>query len=421
MNLFWYTQLIRLLLPLLFARLWWRGRKQAAYRQHWKERLGHYSAPSTTQPVIWIHAVSVGETRAALPLITALQERYPTHALLLTHTTPTGRETAQDILPPDIRRVYLPYDLPGAVQRFLDTFRPCQGFLLETELWPRLIHECHRRQIPLVLANARLSARSATRYGRIPDLTRNMLGELTLIAAQSNTDADRLRSLGGNAVIVMGNLKFDAPLPPSHTENFARIRDLLGPGRQIWVAASTRDGEEALLLEHIQPLLTPPRLLILVPRHPQRFDSVAQLLERQGIRYVRRSQERPIPPSTQVLLGDSMGEMTTYFQLSQFALMGGTLLPLGGQNLLEALAVGCPVLLGPHTYNFSEATAGALAAQAARQFNQPDDLTNNVRDFLDHPDHCTLMGERGRAFIEQHRGATLRLLEHIPRTLHSPF
>ncbi len=418
MNLFWYTQLTRLLLPLFFLRLWWRGRQQPGYRLHWPERLGHYPGPPESRPLIWLHAVSVGETRAALPLLRSLADRYPDHALLLTHTTPTGRETALDEATSGIRRVYLPYDLPGAVGRFLETFKPTLGFLLETELWPRLIHECQRRHIPLVLANARLSERSARRYALFPTLTRTLLGQLSLVAAQSPADAQRFEALGAAQVKLMGNLKFDAPLPCAHHASFQQLQQMVGENRTVWVAASTREGEEILLLKYLGSLLTPPHLLVLVPRHPQRFDSVAALLEANHIPYQRRSAQRPLSAGTTVLLGDSMGEMYAWYRLAQYALMGGTLLPLGGQNLLEALSVGCPVLLGPHTFNFAEASAAAVACGAARQFSDLEELPGLVSAFLADPALCRTMGERGRSFVERHRGATATLLSLVRKLVH---
>ncbi|WP_297482181.1 lipid IV(A) 3-deoxy-D-manno-octulosonic acid transferase [Ferrovum sp.] len=419
MNLFWYTQLTRLILPLFFLRLWWRGRQQPGYRLHWLERLGHYPRPRTeSRPLIWLHAVSVGETRAALPLLRSLAEQYPDHAFLLTHTTPTGRETARAEVPPGIQRVYLPYDLPGAVRRFLETFTPTLGFLLETELWPRLIHECHHRHIPLVLANARLSERSARRYALFPTLTRTLLNQLSLIAAQSRADAQRFEALGAPPVELMGNLKFDAPPPCAHDAAFQQIRQMIGENRPVWIAASTREGEEELLLKHLGSLLTPPYLLVLAPRHPQRFDAVAALLEEHHIPYQRRSAQRPLSAETTVLLGDSMGEMYTWYRLAQYALIGGTLLPLGGQNLLEALSVGCPVLLGPHTFNFAEASSAAVACGAARQFFTLDELPRLVREFLENPTLCRSMGEQGRSFVERHRGATATLLGLVRKLVH---
>ncbi|MBW8028583.1 MAG: 3-deoxy-D-manno-octulosonic acid transferase [Ferrovum myxofaciens] len=417
MNLFWYTQLTRLILPLFFLRLWWRGRQQPGYRLHWLERLGHYSI-SESRPLIWLHAVSVGETRAALPLLRSLAEQYPNHAFLLTHTTPTGRETALDEAPPGIQRVYLPYDLPGAVGRFLETFKPTLGFLLETELWPRLIHECHHHHIPLILANARLSERSARRYALVPTLTRTLLGQLSLIAAQSHADAQRFEALGAPRVKLMGNLKFDAPLPCEHHASFQPIRQMIGENRTVWIAASTREGEESLLLKHLGSLLTPPHLLVLVPRHPQRFDAVAALLEARHIPYQRRSAQRPLSAETTVLLGDSMGEMYAWYRLAQYALMGGTLLPLGGQNLLEALSVGCPVLLGPYTFNFAEASTAAVECGAARQFSNLDELPLLIKEFLENPTLCHSMGEQGRCFVERNRGATATLLDLVRELVH---
>lgn len=411
MNLFLYTLLTRLLLPLFFVRLRWRGRRQPEYRNHWLERLGYYPIRATSRPLLWIHAVSVGETRAAVPLIWALTQRYPGHQLLLTHTTPTGRATASEEMPPGVLRVYLPYDLPGGVNRFLDTFKPERGFLLETELWPRLIHACHERHVPLVLANARLSERSARRYARFPRLTQTMLQQLSLIAAQSPADARRLEELGAPIpVAIMGNLKFDATLPRQHPHMMAQLSQLIGTGRRIWVAASTREGEEALLLQALAGTLHAPDLLVLIPRHPQRFDAVAHILTSLNIPFQRRSTHQPVAANSVVLLGDSMGEMSAWFQLAQFAVMGGTLLPFGGQNFLEPLSMGCPVILGAHTYNFAAASADALTQGVVIQCPDTGQLLATITALLTNPERCRAMGQQGRRWVEQQRGATERLL-----------
>jgi 3-deoxy-D-manno-octulosonic-acid transferase len=414
-----YALVAWLLLPVAFLRLLWRSRRQPAYRQHWGERLGSYAAVPA-RPVIWLHAVSVGETRAAVPLLRQLRERYPDHRLLLTHMTPTGRETARDLIDADVCRCYLPYDLPFAVARFLDHFKPRVGVLLETEIWPHLVLACEQRGIPLLLANARLSERSAARYARHQPLVRQTLERLALVAAQSAADAARFSGLGARDVRVTGNLKFDMPPTQSSEAPATGLRRLLGEAtRQTWLAASTRPGEEQLILDLWPQLQAPGRLLILVPRHPQRFDEVAALLRKRGIPFVRRSESRPVPPDVPVLLGDSMGEMQAYYRVADVALIGGSLLPFGGQNLIEATAVGCPVILGPHTYNFQEAAEAAVAAGAALRLRDAAALPGTLLPLLEDGVRRRNMGQAGQRFTLQHQGATRNIFALIDRYIPS--
>ena len=417
---FFYTTLFRLLLPVIFLRLWWRGRKQQGYRQHWNERLGHYDVTSDA-PVIWLHAVSVGETRASVTLIHLLRQTYPGHRILLTHMTPTGRETASDLLGPEVLRVYLPYDLPGAVNRFLDHFRPVLGALLETEIWPNLIHECARRHCPLLLVNARLSERSEERYAHFLPFISETLSRLSFVGAQSDADMLRLQRLGTPHVMVTGNIKFDATPPPHLSETVERLRYLVNGRRPIWMVASTRPGEESLILDLLQELqLSGQPLLILVPRHPQRFDEVAALLAARKIPFMRRTENRPVPAHVPVLLGDSMGELQAYYRVVDVALIGGSLLPFGGQNLIEATAAGCPVLLGPHMENFALASEMALAAGAALRLKDARDLLELLPRLCEDENERRRMGAAGRDFTTSNQGAvqnTFNLLRRfMPRS-----
>jgi 3-deoxy-D-manno-octulosonic-acid transferase len=413
---FFYTLGLWLLLPYVFFHLLWRARKQPEYLRHIGERFGRYAA-RPGKPVIWLHTVSVGETRAAATLVQQLRERYPDHRILLTHTTPTGRAASEQLYGDDVMRVYLPYDYPFAVQRFLDHFRPRIGVLLETEVWFNLIHACHVRRIPLLLLNARLSERSARRYARFPKLTREGLHELHLIAAQTEDDALRLASLGNLAVPVMGNLKFDIAPPPALLESGKRLRALFGEQRPVFLAASTREGEEALLLDALQHAEVEHLLTVIVPRHPQRFEEVAALVARHGLRMQRRSANEAIAAATQVVLGDSMGEMFAYYAACDVAFIGGSLLPLGGQNLIEACAVGKPVLIGPHTYNFAQATELAVASGAALQVSHAGDLVQQLNILLQDPAHLARMGQAGLQFVSENRGATERALMHIAQAI----
>jgi 3-deoxy-D-manno-octulosonic-acid transferase len=411
-----YTLGLWLLLPYVFFHLLWRARKQPEYLQHIGERFGRYQINSV-KPVIWLHTVSVGETRAAATLVQQLRERYPDHQILLTHTTPTGRAASEQLYGDDVMRVYLPYDYPFAVQRFLDHFRPRLGVLLETEIWFNLIHACHTRRIPLLLLNARLSERSADRYARFPKLARAGLHELHLIAAQTEDDALRLASLANRAVPVMGNLKYDIVPPPATLALGEHLRARFGNSRPVFLAASTREGEEALLLDALQHVDVEHLLTVIVPRHPQRFDEVAALIEQHGLRMQRRSANADIAADTQVVLGDSMGEMFVYYAACDIAFIGGSLLPLGGQNLIEACAVGKPVLIGPHTFNFAQATEQAVANGAAIQVSHADDLVHQLNILLHDPARLKQMGENGRSFVSSNRGTTDHAMSHIVQAL----
>lgn len=407
---FAYTLLLYLLLPLVLGRLLWRARRQPGYLKNIPQRFGFYRH-QVTRPLIWVHAVSVGETRAAAPLIRALQQKFLGHQILLTHMTPTGSETAEALFGDDVLRCYLPYDYPDAVTRFLDHFRPQAGLLMETELWANLIHTCSLRNIPLHLVNARLSQKSFLKYSRFARFARASLRELALIAAQTTEDAQRLAALGAEKVEVTGNLKFDIEVPAAQIELGTVWCGIYGTARPVFLAASTRDGEEELLLDCLSQANLPSLLTVIVPRHPQRFDAVAALLERRGIRYQRRTDNAVITPGTQVLVGDSMGEMFAYYAACDIAFIGGSLLPFGGQNLIEACAVGKPVLVGPHTYNFSEATDLAVACGAALQVADSQTLMREVRRLLSDPQEVDRMSHAAQKFSRDHRGATARTLE----------
>ncbi len=404
-----YRLVLLALVPAALLHLWWRGRRQPAYRLHIAERFGRYEGVPP-QPCLWVHAVSVGETRAAQPLVKKLAERYPDHRILMTHTTPTGRETGESLFGDTVVRIYLPYDLPGAVASFMDHFRPAMGVLMETELWPNLTMAAARRGIPVFLVNARLSEKSARGYRRMARLTRMTLGHLAGIAAQTPADAQRLESLGARTVEIAGNLKFDIEPPHSAREQGQRLRDLFGTARPVFLAASTREGEEQLLLSSLSRLQPRDALFVIVPRHPQRFADVEQALRSAGLRYQRRSDERMVQPDTRVVLGDSMGELFAYYLSADIAFVGGSLLPLGGQNLIEACAVGTPVLVGPHTFNFRDATAQALATGAARLVHDADDLMETASRLLASADDRRRMSDAGKHFAQAHRGATARVM-----------
>ncbi|MDR0379157.1 MAG: lipid IV(A) 3-deoxy-D-manno-octulosonic acid transferase [Candidatus Accumulibacter sp.] len=408
---FAYSLLFYLVQPLVWFRLVWRARRQPDYLRHLGERYGFFTG-RPPEPLFWLHVVSVGETRAAEPLIEALLAEYPKHTLLLTHMTPTGRAVGAELIEKygnRLTQAYLPYDLPDACGRFLDHFRPRFGLLMETELWPNLIAAARTRGLPVLLVNARLSARSWRGYRRILPLIRPAVGGLAAVVAQTPADAARLESLGAREVVVAGNIKFDVTPAPEKRQLGRDWRRALGD-RPVWLVASTREGEEALILDAFARSDFPSdALLLLVPRHPQRFDEVAAMIERRGWSFRRRGSGLPTA-ETRVWLGDSLGEMPAYFTLADLALIGGTLLPFGGQNLIEAAACACPVLLGPHTYNFAQATEDALAHGAARRIADAGDAVREARALLADRPALAAMREAAVAFSEAHRGATARTI-----------
>ncbi|MEM5440080.1 lipid IV(A) 3-deoxy-D-manno-octulosonic acid transferase [Paraburkholderia diazotrophica] len=426
-----YNALWCLIAPLAVLRLFIRSRKERGYREHIGERFGYGRGrvPEDDTPLIWVHAVSVGETRAAQPLIDALIKARPDARILLTHMTPSGRATGVQIFGDCVLRCYLPYDMPHAVRRFLKAWRPSVGLVMETEVWPTLIDECRRADVPLVLTNARMSERSYRRAAKFGNATRGVFGGFARVLAQSPSDATRLSALGARNVAVLGNLKFDMNTPPELAARGHAWRAAIG-ARPVWVAASTREGEEELVLQALDALGVDDALLVLVPRHPQRFNEVAALLEKKGLRCMRRSEWAPagavaagqgaaknLPRDVKVLLGDSMGELGAYYAASDVAFIGGSLLPLGGQNLIEACGVGVPVLIGPHVFNFTQATADAVAAGACVQVDDPAGLARVLRELFDDKPRRVSMGAAASAFAARHRGATARTVKVLTTLL----
>lgn len=415
-----YTLAWWLALPLVLARLWLRGRQEPGYRQHWGERLGFYGRqPTTATDTIWLHAVSVGETRAAEPLIDALLAAWPRCRIVLTHMTPTGRATGKSLFAKHGARLvqsYLPYDTGAMPARFIRHFAPCICILMETEVWPNLIHQCTRYKVPVVLANARLSQRSLGKAQRLGKLIADAARGITLVAAQTQDDADRMRQLGVQHVVVTGSIKFDVVVPDAALATGAWLRGAIG-ARPVLLCASTREGEEQLILDaYIRASLPAHALLLIVPRHPQRFDEVEKLIAAQGLVVQRRSglaQDDAVAQGTQVLLGDTMGEMFAYYAACDCTFVGGSLLPLGGQNLIEPAALGKPVLIGPHTFNFALVTEQAIAAGGAALVADADALMAQASALLQDPARLSSMGQKALAFASQHRGATPRTIAAI--------
>ncbi|MBK8183105.1 MAG: lipid IV(A) 3-deoxy-D-manno-octulosonic acid transferase [Candidatus Competibacteraceae bacterium] len=414
-----YTSLLYVTLPFALLRLYWRGRHDPDHRRRWGERLG-FAPPLPQAGCLWLHAVSVGETRAALPLIRALQARYPAMLLLVTTTTLTGSRQVRDALGDRVHHVYAPYDLPGAARRFLRRARPRLAIIMETELWPNLLRRCAADGIPVLLANARLSERSARGYGRIRRLTASMLQDITLIAAQAQADAERFIALGAPRVRTVGNLKYDLVLPEGLLERGQSLRrELFGEKRLVWIAASTHSGEEEQILKAFEVIRRcwPALLLVLAPRHPERFDSVAACCRQQGFKLVRRSEQRPCELDTTIFLGDSMGELLLFYAAADLAFVGGSLVPTGGHNVLEPALLGLPVLFGPHMFNFSEAGERLLAAEAAWEVADATALAAVVERLLASSEWRRIVGDCGKAVVERHRGALRALLDCIDTLL----
>ncbi len=409
-----YTSALRLATPLYLLRLWRRGKAEAGYRFRLLERLGFYPGRPPLPGAIWLHAVSLGETRAALPLVEALRRAQPDIRLLLTHGTATGRTAGRKLMQEGDGQVWLPYDTPGAARRFLRHFQPSVGILMETELWPTMMREAQRHGVPMVMANARLSERSAAKGQRLSALLHPAAARLSMVLAQTVDDARRLREAGAPRVMVSGNLKFDMTPSPRLTALGLQWRQ--GLHRPVVLAASTREGEEGPLLAAWAKLPVPRPLLLVVPRHPQRFQEVAALARMQGLTLHCRTEWDDEPPleaaMADVWVGDTMGEMPLYYACADVALLGGSFAPLGGQNLIEAAACGCPVVMGPHTFNFAQASKQALLARAAQRV---DDIQAGVKvatQLATDPDRNAWV-QRALGFANAHRGAAALISQQV--------
>ena len=363
---------------------------------------------------IWVHAVSVGEVQAALPLIRALQERYPAKRLLVTTVTPTGAARVRVAFGDSVGHSYIPFEFPYAIKRFFAAINPAAALVMETEIWPNLYRACGDRDIPLILVSARISPRSVPNYKRLLPLIRKTLSYGIIIAAQSRSDADRFLLLGAapERTTVMGNIKFDVQLPAQTSERGARLRNEVIGERPVWIAASTHRGEERQVLDAHRMLLErhPNALLILVPRHPERFADVRQLVEKCGLEVVSRTEGQACAASTQVLLGDTMGEMPLFFVASDVAFIAGSLVPIGGHNLLEPAAQGLPIITGPHNFNAQEVADLFVESGACRMVGDWQELAATVGELLDRPDRRAELGSNALALLEQNRGALARLL-----------
>jgi 3-deoxy-D-manno-octulosonic-acid transferase len=416
-----WSFVVYLLMPYAVGNLVWRGLRYPAYWHRWPERFG-FVAPLPGVRTIWVHAVSVGEVRSSAPLILALADRYPQHRLVVTTMTPTGSAQVRELCGDRVTHCYVPYDLPDAVRRFLDRVHPEVAVIAETEFWPNIFGECGRRRIPLLLVNGRVSQASLRGYLRVPNLTRSMLANADLLCAQTRVDAQRLRNLGvaESLIRVTGNLKFDVALPARLLDEAQSLRDAWGRSRPVLIAASTHRGEERKVLDAFARLKArfPELLLVLVPRHPERFQAVARLCGRRGYAVARRSQTPgALPSGTDILVGDTMGELQRLYAASDVAFIGGSLVPHGGQNLLEACAVRVPVVFGPHMFHFEEISAMALERGAARQVLDVDGLVDALTLYLEQPELKRAAGAAAYSLVTENRGALERTLVHVEETL----
>ncbi|MRT26159.1 3-deoxy-D-manno-octulosonic acid transferase [Enterobacteriaceae bacterium RIT697] len=420
-----YTALLYLIQPLIWLRLWLRGRKAPAYRKRWAERYGYCTGKVLPHGIV-LHSVSVGETLAAVPLVRALRHRYPTLPITVTTMTPTGSERAQSAFGKDVHHVYLPYDLPGSINRFLDTVDPRLVIIMETELWPNIIRILHQRKIPLVIANARLSERSAKGYKKLGGFMRDLLQRITLIAAQNAEDGERFLSLGlkRSHLTVTGSLKFDISVTPELAAKAVTLRRQWASRRPVWIATSTHEGEEAIVLDAHRRLLQqfPDLLLILVPRHPERFKDACDLTQKRGFSFTLRSSGEIPSSSTQVVIGDTMGELMMLYGIADLAFVGGSLVERGGHNPLEPAAHAIPVLMGPHIWNFKDICAKLQQAEGLITVTDVVSLQKEVANLLQDDDYRRYYGRHAVEVLHQNQGALQRLLQllepHLPPRAH---
>lgn len=414
-----YTILFYLLVPLILLRLLWRSIRAPAYRRRWLERFGIFPSFDVDRS-LWIHAVSVGEVQASERLVKLLLESYPDLPVVITTTTPTGSDRVHSLFGDSVRHVYVPYDIPLALNGFVRRARPCLLVMMETEIWPNMLALCEKSGIPTILANARLSEKSAAKYAKWPEFTRAIFSRIGFVAAQSKADAERFEQLGvpRERVVITGSVKFDSRLPASLLERSEVLRRNWGD-RPVWVAASTQEGEDAQVLAAHRSICksVPGALLVLVPRHPERFDKVYSLCRRAKFSCVRRSSGDPSGAEVEVFLGDTMGELSLFLAAADAAFVGGSLIKGGGQNVLEPAALGKPVVFGPHMYNFAGISELLLEHDAARMVTGAEDLAGVVEQWLLDASERARVGENGRRVVEENRGALDRLFALIERQL----
>jgi len=412
-----YTLVVYLIAPFVLLRLFWLGTKNPAYWSRWQERFGLCSWDEIDKPVIWLHAVSVGEVNAAIPIINRLLEQYSNYQLLVTTVTPTGAMTVDQHFGKDVRHLYLPYDLPISVKSFLRVIQPSLLITMETEIWPNLYQACKYSDIPILIINARLSQESAKGYQLVSKLMKQTLSLVDLIAAQTSNDAARFISFGAlkEKVFVTGNLKFDITIPQSITEQAQSLKRYFSVNRLIWIAASTQEGEENIILDAHKKILVdyPDAILILAPRHPHRTTKVSKFCDVMGFDYVKRTDQTPFTDKHKVYLLDTIGELKLHYAASDIAFVGGSLVKKGGQNMMEPASLGLPVITGPHTYNFIQITELLSEQELLIRVSNAVELANEVCKLLCNANRRHNIGEKGRAVIVSNRGNIERLMQLI--------
>ncbi|WP_394753951.1 lipid IV(A) 3-deoxy-D-manno-octulosonic acid transferase [Crenothrix sp.] len=411
-----YSSLFYVMIPFVLCRLLWRSIKAPAYRQRWHERFALYRA-IYPQDVIWFHAVSVGEAETLFPLVTTIQQKYPNTKIVVTTTTPTGSARVKAVLKDTVTHVYLPYDIPGAVNRFMVCFKPKLAVIMETEIWPNLFFSCATNNIPLYMINARLSERSTRGYQKLSVLIKPALAHVTIFA-QSQQDNDRFIAIGVNPqhVKTVGNMKFDLNSSSDNREQGLAIKAQLFKNRFVWLIASTHEGEEDIFLaiyKKIKPTI-PELLLLIVPRHPERFLNVKKLCDYQQLKVATRTHKDSIDKNTDVYLLDTLGELRTFYGVADVAFVGGSMVPVGGHNILEAAAVGVPVMFGPFMANFKAIAESVLALDAAIQCQDNNALIKTIMTLYQHPDYRHSLAAKGKAFVENNKGVCAKIIEMLP-------
>lgn len=416
-----YTLLFYLFCPVIVLRLLWRGCKNPDYRQRIAERFAVYPAQHHSSGVLWFHAVSVGEAEALFPLIRELQARHPNAKWLITTTTPTGSARVQSVLKETVSHVYLPYDVPDAIERFMRHFKPELAVFMETEIWPNIYAYCGRQAIPLYIINARLTEKSARGYQKIPSLIRPALANITAIAAQTTDDQNRFIQIGANPqrIVTLGNIKFDVNLSQEHVEQGQQLKQAVFKGRFVWICASTHPEEEAICLTLYQQLkqAIPELLLLIAPRHPERFLTVQKLAEQRGFVTITRSANLTCLTTTDIYLADTLGDLKMLYTAADIALVGGSLVPIGGHNILEAAVAGVPILFGPYMNNFKLIAQNILAEQAAIQCLNDKDLANAVLMLYQSPEQRLAMTQKAKAFIVKNQGVMLKTCSLLETSL----
>jgi len=411
-----YSTLFYLLAPAILGRLFWRGRKQPSYSQRWLERLAIYDSEPESG-VIWFHAVSVGEAEAAFPLIRAIKDRFPARTILVTATTPTGSARIREVLGDTARHVYLPYDLPDCVDRFIGHYRPVLAVVLETEIWPNLYRACGKRGIPLAIVNGRLSEKSARGYLRLRSLTRTSLSYVRLLAAQTVDDARRYVAIGANpeSVVVAGNIKFDSELSADVQDHAKALRNMVFGGRPIFIAGSTHPGEESQILTAFSALRGrfPALLLVLAPRHPHRIGDVVAECKKMNLATRLRSEYKPCDESVDVFLLDTLGELRGFYAASDVAFVGGSLVPIGGHNVLEPAVAGLPVLFGPYMFNFAEIGCKLKESGGGIEVKNAEELALWTGRLLNDESLRREIGDNGKRFVSSNQGAVQRIVEQL--------